>query len=358
MITLKNFTQWVNEAAEPVQNTGGALNQEVRFSFNFDSGKYLESEIPADQLEKLKTDLKPIVTELSIPKYLNGQTNIELTASTSTLRLMPEFIQKLTAAGYKGLTGQADPSGNDLLASARLMTVETLITKLLAEMLKTTPQALKTKVTFTKISKPNQGGGATPEEQKVWQYISMKVTQTGTPIPEAVKVPCGIKDRLYNGKMGISTNNYVGYAADLILTIPATNTITISFNALDIPDMFYIKYRDIEFLSQFQGSARHAPNLAKIVDLEQKINAELQRAGSTKTLRELQPNAIAQDGTWIVAKGQYQNAATGIYSVTVMKSWENDDFKIRVFSPLAATRFTISTMCQAANADQLLAKQS
>lgn len=338
---IKLFESLFSEVSETSQV---GLNQEVKFAFNFESGRYQESEIPPNQLEILKNDLKPVIAELAIPKYMNGKTVIVLVASTSTLRLTPQLLQKLQSEGYTG-QGQNDPSGNALLCEARLVTMEKLITSILSESLKTTPTGLLTKVEFRKVLKPNQGSGNTPEERKQWQYISMKLVQTGTPIPEAIKVPCGLRDRLFNGKIGTAENNYAGYSADLILTIPAGNTITISFNALHIPDMFYVKYKDVEFLSSFQGSQTLSAKLAAIPDLEQKINAELKALGSVKTVRELQPTAITQDGKWNVVKGQYQRADGGIYSVTVNKGWENDSFKVRVFSPLEATRFSISTTC-------------
>lgn len=349
---IKLFESLFSEAAEAPQM---GLNQEVRFTFNFESGRYLESEITPADIEKLRADLKPVVAELLVPKYMNGKTIIELTASTSTLRLTPQLVQKLQSEGYTG-QGQNDPSGNALLCEARLTTMEKLITNILAESLKTTPQGLLTKVEFRKVLKPNQGSGNTPEERKQWQYISMKLVQTGTPIPEAIKVPCGLRDRLFNGKMGTSETNYAGYSADLVLTIPAGNTITISFNSLHIPDMFYVKYKDVEFLSAFQGSATLASKLSAVPDLEEKINAELRALGSAKTVRELQPNAINQDGTWNVVKGQYQRAEEGVYAVTVTKGLENDSFKIRVFSPLKATKFSISTTCSE-NAPNLLAQK-
>lgn len=350
---VKLFESLFSELSETSQV---GLNQEVKFAFNFESGRYLESEITPNQIEVLRTDLKPVIAELLIPKYMNGKTVIELTASTSTLRLTPQLIQKLQSEGYTG-QGQTDPSGNALLCEARLATMEKVITRILSESLKTTPQGLLTKVEFKRILKPNQGAGNTSEERKQWQYISMKLVQTGTPIPEAVKVPCGLRDKLFNGKMGTAANNYVGYAADLILTIPAGNTITILFNALHIPDMFYVKYKDVEFLSAFQGSATLASKLDAIPDLEQRINAELKALGSTKTVRELQPAAINQAGKWSVVKGQYQQGSEGTYSVTITKGWENDSFKMRVFSPLEATRFSISTTC-AESKPNVLAQKS
>lgn len=349
---VKLFESLFSEVTEASQV---GLNQEVKFAFNFESGRYQASEIQPNQVEVLKSDLKPVLGELLIPKHMNGKTIIELTASTSTLRLTPQLVQKLQSEGYTG-QGQNDPSGNALLCEARLTTMEKLITNILAESLKTTPQGLLTKVEFRKVLKPNQGSGNTPEERKQWQYISMKLVQTGTPIPEAIKVPCGLRDRLFNGKMGTSETNYAGYSADLVLTIPAGNTITISFNSLHIPDMFYVKYKDVEFLSAFQGSAALASKLSAVPDLEEKINAELRALGSAKTVRELQPNAINQDGTWNVVKGQYQRAEEGAYAVTVTKGWENDSFKIRVFSPLEATRFSISTTCSE-NAPNLLTQK-
>lgn len=338
---IKLFESLFSEAAEAPQM---GLNQEVRFTFNFESGRYLESEITPADIEKLRADLKPVVAELLVPKYMNGKTIIELTASTSTLRLTPQLIQKLQSEGYTG-AGQNDPSGNALLCEARLATMERLITKLLAESLKTSPQGLLTKVEFKKVMKPNQGGGTTSEEQKKWQYISMKLTQTGIPIPEGIKLPCGLQNKLFNGKMGTAANNYVGYTADFVLAIPAGNQTTISFNSLHIPDMFYVKYRNFEFLSPFQGSATYTKKLQAIPDLEEKINAELQKVGSKGNIRSLQPGAIDQNGNWVVAKGQYQMAQEGTYSITAIKDLAEDTIVIRVFSPLQATRFSISTTC-------------
>lgn len=352
---LLNFSDWLFEsitADSPIKN---ALNQEAKFNFNFDSGKYLESEVPPDQLENLKKDLMPLIIELAVPKYIDGKTTVDLLSSTSTLKLTPELINKLKSEGYASPSAENDPSGNALLAAARVKTMEDIIIKILSTTLKTTTDSIKSKVQFNKTIKPNQGGGSTPEEMKKWQYMSMKAAQTGNPIADSLKVNCNMRDQLFNGRQGIIANNYVGYASDLYLTIPVGNTITISFNSLDIPDMFYVKYRDVEFLSQFQGSPRHAPNLSKVPELENKINAELAKVGSKSNLKALQPNAVKPDGTWQVIKGQYQGTTAGNYSITINKQWDNDKLIVRVFSPLEATRFNISTVCKDGELAQMIA---
>jgi len=365
---IKNFGGWLVESAstneeqatatpgtgDPAKQ-GTALNTQVNFDFNFDSGKYKREEIAPESLTKLTAEIATkIVPEIRVPKTLDGKTTIELEASTSTLGLKPELATQLKNEGYAG-------TGNVALCNARMKTLETIIMETLVKYLKTDEASIRQKIAFKQVNKANQGGGATDEERKKWQYIKAKIVQTGTLIPEIQRLTCGKLPAPFAGVQGQASNNYVGYGdganQELYIIAGPGMKMTLSLDPMSIPDCFYIKYGDDEFLSPFIGSAVWTPQngqpidykkkLNEMPDLVEKINAELKAVGSQKDVKTLQPNFFGKDGKIAVLPGPDQGTAqNGIHSFTVTKEYVLDKLIFRVFSPLSGTRFNIKPSCQ------------
>lgn len=357
---IKRYTQWVNEnlmaeaeagAAQPNPND---LAQEIKFNFNFESGKYKVEEIPAAELVKLKNELNRPIALVRTPRFENQKTILTLVASTSTLGLSANLKAQLQQEGFKP-TG----NGNDALCAARLKTLEGIVIQYFCERLKCTPEELATKITIKKVSKPNAGSGTTDEERKKFQYISMKLEQTGTAIPPERKIECNMKGSARRGTQAKREVNYVGYNADQIVVVPAGNTVTLSLNPQTVPDMVYFKYKDTEFLSPWLGAKmwtrqngevvyyeRDLNDQAKYPGLKDAINAEIAKVGGKLTVETaLSKNGGYSNGKFVVQPGPDQNGNPGLFSFTMTKGFDLDNLTIRVFSPLAGTVFTISSSC-------------
>ena len=363
---IKRYTQWVNEnlmsEAEAAAAAGnpGDLAREVKFNFNFESGKYKPEEIPAPELAKLKTDLNIPINLVRTPRFMNQKTVLTLTASTSTLGLSANLRSQLQQEGFKP-TG----NGNNALCAARLKTIEEIVIAYFCEKLLCTPQELAKKIEIKKVSKPNAGSGATDEERKQFQYISMKLEQTGEAIPSERKITCNMKPATRQGVEAKREVNYVGYNADQIVVVPVGNKITLKLNPLTVPDMVYFKYKDTEFLSPWLGaktsvnprtgqSSNFEADLndaTKYPGLKDAINAEIAKVGGKLTVE----TALAAKGGWVnnkfvVLPGPGQNGNPGVFSFTMTKGFDLDNLTIRVFSPLAGTVFTIESSCGGAAA--------
>jgi hypothetical protein len=356
---IKRYSQWINEnlmaeAGETSQPPAG-LNKEIKFNFNFESGKYKPEEIPAPELAKLKTDLNIPSNLVRTPRFMNQKTVLTLTASTSTLGLSANLRAQLQQEGFKP-TG----NGNDALCAARLKTIEGIVITYFCEKLKCTPEELAKKITIKKVSKPNSGTGATDEERKQFQYISMKLEQTGEAIPSERRIDCNMKPATRQGTQAKREVNYVGYNADQIVVVPAGNTVTIKLNPLTVPDMVYFKYKGEEFLSPWLGAKtsvnpRTGQNnnfeadlndATKYPGLKDAINAEIKKIGGKFTVE----TALAANGGWVnnkfvVLPGPGQKGDPGVFSFTMTKGFDLDNLTIRVFSPLAGTAFTIESSC-------------
>lgn len=350
MQLIKNFGAWrtVNESL-----VNEAETKEVNFQFNFESGKYKREEIPAEDLAKLQSEIRTgVLPELRVPKTLDGKTTIELEASTSTLGLSANLAAQLQSEGYAG-------KGNVALCNARMKTLEAVMLEIFMAQLKTDEATVRSKVTFKYVNKANQGGGATDEERKKWQYIKTRVIQTGTPIPPDRKIECGKTSPPFAGSQGLPANNYVGYGQaenqSVYLVMAANMQVKLQFNPLQIPDCFYIKYGDQEFLSPFLGAQQaqisggttnFVEALNKIPDLVEKINAELAAVGAKGDVKTLQPNFFDAAGKIRIFPGPEQgNRENAVHSFTVTKKYAADKLVIRVFSPLSGTRFNISSTC-------------
>lgn len=359
---IKRYSQWINEnlmaeaeAGDPTQPAPNPnLNKEVKFNFNFESGKYKREEIPDADLLKLKNQLNSPIGLVKIPRYMNQKTVLTLVASTSTLGLSANLKSQLQQEGFKP-TG----NGNDALCAARLKTLEGIVIDYFCERLKCTPQELAKKIEIKKVSKPNAGSGNTDEERKQFQYISMKLEQTGEPIPSSRKISCNMQPTQRTGTQATRENNYVGYNADQIVVVPSGNSVTLKLNPQTVPDMVYFKYKDTEFLSPWLGAAqfkrqdgivktyeKDLNDETKYPGLKDAINAEIKKVGGKLTVE----TALAQNGGWVnnqfkVLPGPDQKGNPGTFTFSMTKGFDLDNLTIRVFSPLAGTVFTIESSC-------------
>lgn len=356
---IKRYTQWVNENLMAEAEAGAAggpgdLAQEIKFDFNFESGKYKPEEIPAPELVKLKTDLNKPISLVRTPRYMNQKTVLVLTASTSTLGLKPELKAQLQQEGFKS-TG----NGNDALCAARLKTLEGIVISYFCEKLKCTPEELAKKITIKKVAKPNSGTGATDEERKKFQYISMKLEQTGEKIPDERKITCNMPAASRRGVEAKREVNYVGYNADQIVVVPAGNTVTLKFDPIAVPDMVYFKYKSTEFLSPWLGKKTWVDQAGQTKNyeadlnnqtlypgLKDAINSEIAKVGGKLKVE----TALAKNGGWVnnkfvVLPGPGQNGDPGIFTFTMTKGIDLDNLTIRVFSPLSGTAFSIQSSC-------------
>ena len=273
---------------------------------------------------------------------MDGKTIITITASTSTSRLGQPTLDSLKTAGFE----PTNPKfyGNDALCAARLDTMKKVIISIFTKALTTSETDLLNKVDIQQVSKPSQGAG--PD----YQYIKASITQTGTKIPDSQKLVC---DTVLNqtGVQGTLANNYCGFKKDLYIATVPGKSISIEFNPKRIPDMVFIKYGDIEFLSTWLGgtSIHSEPNfvtqLNKTLDLEAKINAELAACGSTGTVATLRPNAKV-GGKWRVFPGKEQSGDQKTYTFPLgEKAFNKDKLIVRCFAPLGNTEFSITAKC-------------
>jgi hypothetical protein len=162
-----------------------------------------------------------------------------------------------------------------------------------------------------------------------------------------------------NGVQGKADNNYVGYGQangqKFIVDIPIDTIFQVTFDPLTIPDCFFIKYGDTEFLSPFLGAPsftdgrgktyNYVDQLAALPDLKDKINAELALVGATGTVDTLRPDFFNSDGKVNVKSGPRQKAELGITTFQAKREFLYTDVIIRVFSPLSNTQFSIRSGC-------------
>ena len=354
---IKRYSQWITEqrlieADQPAAPSD--LSKEVKFNFNFESGKWLASEIPDDQLAKLKLELNRPISLLRTPRYLNQKTTLTLIASTSTLGLTPDLKTKLQQAGFKS-TG----NGNDALCAARLKTLEDIVITYFCEQLKCTPDELRARVQIKKIAKPNSGGGESDEARKQFQYIAMQLNQTGQEISTLNKITCNMQPTRRSGAKATRETNYVGYNSDQILVVPVGTKVNIKLNPLTVPDMVYLKYKNFEFLSPWIGAK--TSNLengqtrnfesdlndpTKCPGLKDAINSEIQKVGGKLTVESaLAKSGGYSNGKFVVLPGPAQKGTPSNFTFSVVKGFDLDNLTIRVFSPLEGTLFTIESNC-------------
>ena len=181
--SVLSFKEFVNESYNNVyEEEKKSENVEIDWNFNFDSGKFLKSDVGQDSLNKIESDFKKtILPIMKRADYIGQVITINLIASTSKVPLGPNAKSALSSAGYKDLT-------NNGLATARLDTLESIIKDLLFKFLGLKDEKkddflknIKNKVKIKKTPKPNQGpdykSGDNKDDQKYKdvQKISQKI---------------------------------------------------------------------------------------------------------------------------------------------------------------------------------------
>lgn len=259
---ITSFSDFVNESRifEQEKSTPG-IEQEINWDFNFDSGKFLKSDIGQDSLTKIEGDFKKsILPIMRRADYIGQVITINLIASTSKVPLGPNAKDALSNAGYKDLTNKG-------LATARLDTLESIINDLLFKFLALKDEKeedflknVKNKVKIKKTPKPNIGpdyekGTSDPKDEKykAVQKISSSIEVTAQVIEEDRKVSCG-KKTSGKGNKGSAENNFVGYEKNVFIMAKAGDTMTIKFEPYTVPDCFIYKYMGENKLSVFSGN--------------------------------------------------------------------------------------------------------
>jgi hypothetical protein len=308
-----------NLSEQQAAAVGATVNKKTaEFNFQFAEGKYLLNEIPEDQLNALANQLIPIFKELRTPTLTNSITNIKLTANTSS-----------TPINQKGSLPAAGITNNQLLAEARMNTLESIITDLLKKTFTTVdPAVVLAKVTFEKKTNPGTD-----------TRIGIIAEQMGNSM--VAPLPCNMPAEEIKGIQGTAANGYVAYdkTHELVFTLDSKATIT--FNPLQIPDAFWIKYGDQEKFSGFIGAATYGQEqtnsvnaLKKIPNLVDTINGVIAKNGGTA---KADINTIFNG---IQQGGQSQ------FTFPLTKDFKNDVLRVIVFAPLSKTLFEISTNCQ------------
>jgi hypothetical protein len=331
----------------------------IPFDFNFDSGQYKKESIPPQKLSNLKAQIVgQILPTLTSVKLVNQKVIITLEASTSKVGISANLAREL-----KTQPGQA---GNVALCEARMNTLKGIIIEALTETLKATPEKIGKKIEFaTPVNKANQGPDKdktgkelTQEELKNYQYIKATLTVTGEPGSVPGKITCDFKTE-GRGVQGTSENNYVGFGREknqrYVTDIPIGAKFQVTFDPLTVPDCYFVKYDDIEFLSPFIGAQsftdgkgktyNYVEQLTALTDLKDKINAELAAAGATGTVDTLRPDFFTADGKVSIQPGPRQNPKVGVTTFEATRDALESDITIRVFSPLQTTLFSIRSGC-------------
>lgn len=245
---------------DDVKKSKPGLEGKINWDFNFDSGKFLRSEIGEESLNKIKEDFKKkVLNIINNPLYTGQEITINLIASTSKVPLGPNAKSALSKAGYKEQT-------NTGLAKARLDTLESIVNDLLFEYLaygekdkKKFLKDIKGKIKIEKTPNPNIGDeydskkdDKDDKKYKDVQKISSEINITSVKIEEDEKVKCN--SRLTgSGVQATKENNFVGYDKSLYVIAGAGNKMNIEFNPLTIPDCFVYKYGKDFKLSVFSG---------------------------------------------------------------------------------------------------------
>jgi hypothetical protein len=258
---ITSFLDFVNESNLFEQEKPSSdINSEISWDFNFDSGKFLKSDISQESLTKIEGDFKKtILPIIKRADYIGQVITINLIASTSKVPLGPNAKEGLSNAGYKDLTNKG-------LATARLDTLESIINDLLFKFLALKDEKkedflknIKNKVKIGKTPKPNIGPdyekGSDPKDEKykAVQKISSSIDVTAEAITEDRKVSCG-KKTSGKGNKGNAENNFVGYEKNVFIIAKAGDAMTIKFEPYTVPDCFIYKYMGENKLSVFSGN--------------------------------------------------------------------------------------------------------
>ena len=310
-------TKNLSEQADGAPGTP-ATKKTAEFDFQFIEGTYLLKEIPGTQLDELAKRLIPIFKELRTPTLTNSITNIKLTANTSSTPIDPNG--SLPKVGIRT---------NEQLAQHRMNTLESIITASLKKSLPgVSPEDLLAKIKFQKNTNPGTD-----------TMISIVAEQTGNIM--VAPLPCNLREKPCKGIQGTAANGYVAYDKTHELVFALDSKATITFDPLQIPDAFWIKYGDQEMFSGFIGATTYGDAktdsviaLKKIPNLVDTINGVIAKNGGT---------AKADINT--IYNGIQQGGGSK-FTFPLKKDFKNDVLRVIVFAPLSKTLFEISTNCQ------------
>jgi hypothetical protein len=340
---IKKFQEFINEAE--------AVKEQTKFKFVFPTGLYKQSEIPGDQLKKLKMEIvEKILRPLTGEKLYDGATIVNLVASTSNLRVSPELKSQLEKEGFK--VDEGDASGNSALAKARLKTIKDIIFDFLG-VKNPNDKSIQNIIQVKESVKVNAGEG------KENQYISADVEMTGTPYQSVIN--CDMEKPLeFKGGKGTEEKNYVGFSTDdqkIGLNAAPNTKITLFFEPANIPDCFFV-YLDINNykLTPFIGNRSDKNRkdgtdffINSLNDLKgsllEKITKEVsKKIGMTKAKDLVNKTLLDKSGKIKVIQRDDADGEEN-FSVTLVKSIFKKTVDIKVFSPLDDTGFSLTTAC-------------
>ena len=286
----------------------------VEFSFEFPIGTYKMGEVGDAKIAELYNSLRTICMNISKPVLANIQTTIVLNASATKTGI------NVNSQLYKdGITN------NTILAQKRLTTLEELIRSCIKNWIPSiTDEQINTNFKFTKSSSV---GTSTA--------ISANITQTGEKMTNLLTCASGKVN--FKGSQGSAANSYVGYEYNSLAAFNAGDSVTLTFDSLDIPDAFFVQITgQTEIVSGFRGNAadgKALSNNTKYPNLLKTINSKIKSLGGTKSLANTDVQPGAQQGG--------QDAF-----VTFLKQPFFDKLKVVVFAPLGGTVFNIGVSCK------------
>lgn len=293
------------------------VNLTADFTFTFPTGKYLAGDVSDASIQKLFTDMENIISNIKTPVLSNLKTVIDLNASASTVPINPNG--PLPKVGIKT---------NEQLAQKRLETLEFIIREIIKSRIPSATDAQIDKlITFNRQTSV----GKTTE-------ITAKINQTGEPLKKPFN--CSTVNSVFEGTEASVATSYVGYSFAHTISVAAGTKVTITFDPLNVPDCFWVKYGDKESLSGFLGKSA-SEYTSQLENLQSSlINAKIAEYGGTsKISTKIQPGV--------------QQGGTGQWDFEFDKVISEDEIRVLVFSPLEGTRFKISLKCDDANAKSL-----
>jgi len=286
----------------------------VAFSFEFPIGTYKMAEVGDVKIAELYNSLRTICMNISRPVLANIQTMIVLNASATKTGI------NVNSQLYKdGITN------NTILAQKRLATLELLIRECIKNWIPSITDADIDK--NFKFSKSSSVGSTTA--------IAANITQTGEKMTNLLTCASGKVE--FKGTQGSQANSYVGYEYNSLAAFNAGDTVTLSFDSVNIPDAFFIKMDGAtEVVSGFRGDDTRGKDLSnntKYPNLLAKINSKIKSLGGSGAL-----------GNVNVQKGAQQGGQDAF--VTFLKKPFLDKLKVVVFAPLDNTVFKIKVACK------------
>lgn len=297
MSYLLNYKKWSSlyEAAKTNQNSNkpifeattlsdGSMEGDIKVQFL--AGAYGAAQAEQDQLiGQIRTSLTPFVEFIKnpAPDYFGHFINIEVEASADAQGLSAEALQRSAALG---ITAQMQPAQqNTILSNARKDTCIKLMIKILTEDLGVTEEELKTKITISGKSTVSPKIND-PSARFVKARLSKGAQYLPLPPPEKLEedvIACGYSE----SKSGVEAKKspFIGYEKKVKTSMKTGQKMTLSFNALQFPDAFYVKYGNVEKFSGFIGAEEvegrdfNAELSSYGYDLKEAVDATIKRLG-------------------------------------------------------------------------------